>query len=60
MNRRTDCRALRENDEIACSRCALRWDVRDENPPSCATMSARARDTLDGLKLLFTTNPTEE
>lgn len=35
-----DCKARRVNDEYHCVRCALRWDVSDEEPPVCRPMSS--------------------
>jgi hypothetical protein len=29
------CRAVRQQDEMFCDRCALRWDVKDPKPPKC-------------------------
>jgi hypothetical protein len=31
----TDCTAIRQNDEMHCATCHLRWDVTDPEPPLC-------------------------
>lgn len=30
-----NCKARREQDEMVCRACALRWAVDDEEPPPC-------------------------
>lgn len=32
---RRRCQARQESDEMVCSRCRVRWDVNDPEPPRC-------------------------
>lgn len=43
------CSATRQGDEMACGRCALRWDVADPNPPQCLQHERRQRPRNVGL-----------
>lgn len=29
------CQARQQSDEMVCTRCVLRWDVHDPDPPPC-------------------------
>jgi len=29
------CKAIRDNDEMYCAKCKLRWDLNDPAPPKC-------------------------
>jgi hypothetical protein len=43
------CSATQQGDEMACGRCALRWDVNDANPPACLQHERRTRPRGQGL-----------
>lgn len=34
------CCASQEQDEMACGKCGLRWDVADTDPPRCGRAAA--------------------
>lgn len=51
-----DCQARREQDQYACARCRLRWDVDDPDPPLCGQKVA-TRDLGEDLKYVSALAP---
>lgn len=43
------CSATQQGDEMACGRCALRWDVADPNRPPCLQHERRTAPRVLGL-----------
>ena len=43
------CKARRQQDQMACHRCGLVWDVDDEDPPECLSVAQIERGKIKEL-----------
>lgn len=40
------CQARRQQDQMACARCGLLWDVDDDDPPDCLSVAQIERGKI--------------